>query len=440
MPPPRSAKWRAGNSSGKSSCVLSRRLPVLLSFDAYDVRLERASLAGHMTSASCGVQGRLRPGQRLLPREMADSFSTMHSLYQSLKELGWDTFQRFIFQLLSERHPGLEIKHVEGAAGDRGADIFAGQLNDHPKIWQCKHFPNGLGTRQRPQVRKSLRDALRYYKPSRWVLVTSVDLDSKAHSWFQKLQRSYARDTEVGLFQASDIIRELVHRRSIGDSFFPQAVVDTVTLNRCLQALDGPTSGDLDKLVQRGADELIARLEEADGRFDYHVAYGPNIGAQNALAQPSEALHIATVQYGDKRTEVFARDLEAIRLDPPTVKMQLPYYGARKINDAIRTGRAQELTTDEVRNIRSTFDFLLPEHERAGWKVVLQPNPQNPSNMRPLRLTFTKGDESVLFESVQFRIVRAGTEEAEIQSVSPLPFILSLVLPGTGSGKVTLSF
>lgn len=40
----------------------------------------------------------------------------MH-IYQRLKELDPKTFEQFCVQLLKERHPGLDIKHVDGSAG-----------------------------------------------------------------------------------------------------------------------------------------------------------------------------------------------------------------------------------------------------------------------------------------------------------------------------------
>ena len=85
----------------------------------------------------------------------------MDSLYQRLKEMDSDTFQRFCFQLLKERHPEQDIRHVEGASGDRGLDVFAGELYGKPAIWQCKAFPNGVGKSQKQQVRDSLRTVLK---------------------------------------------------------------------------------------------------------------------------------------------------------------------------------------------------------------------------------------------------------------------------------------
>src|ERR1700751_6111377 len=112
----------------------------------------------------------------------------MHPLYQRLREMDWDTFQRFAQQLRSERHPGLSIKHVEGSGRDKGLDLFQGALSGGSTIWQCKNFPNGLKAKQRPQVLKSLDDAIENFHPEGWILVLSIDLDTNAHEWFQKVQ------------------------------------------------------------------------------------------------------------------------------------------------------------------------------------------------------------------------------------------------------------
>ncbi len=85
----------------------------------------------------------------------------MDSLYQRLKELDADTFQRLCFHILKERHPGLEVRRVEGASGDKGLDVFAGELYGKPAIWQCKSFRNAVGKSQKDQIRESLKTALK---------------------------------------------------------------------------------------------------------------------------------------------------------------------------------------------------------------------------------------------------------------------------------------
>ncbi|MGA2903029.1 MAG: restriction endonuclease [Candidatus Korobacteraceae bacterium] len=355
--------------------------------------------------------------------------TVMHPLYQRLRELDWDTFQRLAFQLIAERHPGLNIRHVEGAGGDRGLDLFEGRLKDQPAIWQCKQFPNGLGPKQRPQVKESLRAALKYFNPKQWVLVVSIDLDRKAHEWFQKLQQSYAQRTAIGLFQASDIVRELIYRRNLRDAFFPGAVVDTVMVRRAIQGLGEPTSDELSQLANGQLDELIARLEAVDGRFNYQIVHGPNVGADIASATQPHPLLIASVFDQDKRINVFARDLEAITLDPPKINFTLKGSGVAKFQEFLRTGRRQEFETDEVSTPTSTLDFILPQKEVTGWKLVVMPAVSITNKILSLRVTFSSSSEQIRYELVQFRVSSAGNEQADIESTSPLPFVLSFTLP-----------
>ena len=167
----------------------------------------------------------------------------MDSLYQRLKEMDPDTFQRFCFQLLKERHPGQELRHVEGASGDEGLDLFAGELSGKPVIWQCKAFPNGVGKSQKDQIRKSLRTALKHFSPSYWILCLSVDLDTKTSSWFENLKKSYESKVRIGKMFASDIVNELLHRRTLRNHFFPNASLDVIELKR-LAARTGDMSAE----------------------------------------------------------------------------------------------------------------------------------------------------------------------------------------------------
>jgi hypothetical protein len=129
-------------------------------------------------------------------------------LYQRLKELDADTFQRLCFHVLHDRHPESKIHHVEGQSGDKGLDLFAGDLGGQPTIWQCKAFPNGVGESQKSQIRESLKEVLKHFRPNRWVLCLSVDMNEKAASWFQKFQKSKVQPVEIGLFSASNIVHD----------------------------------------------------------------------------------------------------------------------------------------------------------------------------------------------------------------------------------------
>lgn len=356
----------------------------------------------------------------------------MHPLYQRLRELDWDTFQRLCGQLLAARHPGLGIQYVEGPGGDGGLDVFQGDLEGRPTIWQCKQFPNGLGAKQREKVKASLRAAIKNYKPQNWILVLPIDLDDKQHVWFQKFQKAYAKDLSIGLFQGSEIVRELIHRRALCDAFFPGAVIDSITLRRATKEGDNLKSLQLDELSAETTDEVIARLEEADARFNYQLVYGPNVGAQIASHGPLSPLHLGSVVDERKRIDIFARDLDALKIDPPTFKVQLKQSAAAKVLESIRTGRPSTLNPDEVLGFRSTFDFLLPAENARGWKIALFPSSKLQDRRLKLRFSFSADSESVEYGYVEFAILRGGTEEMEIESVSSnLAFVVNLILPFT---------
>src|ERR1019366_3223979 len=64
--------------------------------------------------------------------------------------------------------------------------------------------------------------AYKKFSPHLWVLCLNIDLDSKAHRWFQALQTSYlVKGTRIELVQGSDIVRELIFRKSIRAHYFP---------------------------------------------------------------------------------------------------------------------------------------------------------------------------------------------------------------------------
>jgi hypothetical protein len=364
----------------------------------------------------------------------------MHALFQRLRELDWDTFQRLAQQLLAARHPSLGIKHVEGAGGDKGLDLFSGTLAGGPNVWQCKHFPNGLKAKQRPQVVKSLDDAITNFHPQNWILVISIDLDTPGHEWFQGLQKDYASKARIGLFQASDIVRELIYRRNIRETFFPGAVFDTIAVRRSLEGLGTMDRATIEALMTKGLDEQIARLEEADARFDYRISYGPNAGPEIAEAGPLGPLHIATVTNGPMKTEIFARDIEALRLDPPRINFSVKGKGAEKLLEFYRTGRPQQLLSEEVTVPRSAFDFVFPDAQATGWQVHLLPSVKLTERVLSWKIAISKDGETIVYDLVKLKPIALGSEQVELQSVSELPFVLGLTLPTNVAGSGGFTF
>lgn len=57
----------------------------------------------------------------------------MQALYQRLKEIDSDTFEKLAYQILAEKYPGAKITRVDGSGGDRGIDLFRERLRTDPR-------------------------------------------------------------------------------------------------------------------------------------------------------------------------------------------------------------------------------------------------------------------------------------------------------------------
>jgi hypothetical protein len=353
----------------------------------------------------------------------------MQALYQRLKEIGSDTFEKLSYQILAERFPGAEISPVDGSGGDRGVDLFSGALADGPAIWQCKYFPNGVKRVQRRQVVKSLESAIKNFRPKRWTLMVPIDLSTGEYEWFQQLQSDYSDKTLIELFPASGFVRELIQRRSIRDVFFPGAVFDTVTFLRRLEGTGALEQAALASATNKYLEEELARLEEEDARFTYRISFATNMGLDVTALVPLNPRHIASVVIGNKRIDVFVRDIEAARLDPPRIGFTVNATGRAKLREFYRTGKPQQLGPSEMQNPTVPFGFALPESAAQEWQVQLRPSQRMTNREHLLRVRASDGVEALQYDLVKFQVLSAGAEEMELVSISSLPFVIQLRLP-----------
>lgn len=353
----------------------------------------------------------------------------MNALYQALKALDPHTFERLIVHLLKARYPGVDIKHIEGAAGDEGIDVISGQLDEHPTIWQCKSFPNGIKDSQKQQIRKSLNQALKHYTPKRWVLCLSIDMDPAALRWFQKLIKSRAAATQVELWQASDIVQQLLYQHTICEHYFPVTILNTTTIREELAGINAFTTEELAALNDQNVNSYLTRLQAHDARFTYGVTFirdgqaalGVSPGALVSLTKDSTVL------------QVFPRDHEALKMRPPQCTFTVRGAGIDKFMEHYRTGSRQTFTAEEVTSFTSDFDFLLPA-ERAAMSLTVTPVVSHETI--PLRITYGKGEQAVTYDYVTFRQARSGKEETLFESVTNLPFPISLIIRANGTGNV----
>jgi hypothetical protein len=364
----------------------------------------------------------------------------LQALYQRLKEIDPNTFEKLSFQILAERYPEAKIRRVDGAGGDKGLDLFAGVLADGPGVWQCKHFPNGVKDVQRRQVLKSLNTAIENYSPKRWTLMLPADLNPSEHEWFQKLQSDYAAKTIIELFDASDFVRELIQRRNIRDVVFPGAVFDTVAFLRKFEGTGAQDPSSLAAATNKYLEEEIARLEEADPSFTYKVSYAANLGLDVKAFTPLGPKHIASIVIGNKRIDVFVRDTEAARLDPPRVGFSVNAAGKAKLREFYRSGKVQQLGPGEMRNATVPFGFAIPEVPPQQWQVQLRPSQQITDREHLIRVRVSTADEQLQYDLIKFRVLSAGAEEMELESTSNLPFVLQLRLPLSPDARGDFNF
>ena len=196
----------------------------------------------------------------------------------------------------------------------------------------------------------------------------------------------------------------------------------------------------IDALMTKSLDEQIARLEEADARFDYRISYAPNAGPDIGKARPLGPLHMATVTNGPTKTEISARDTEALRLDPPRVNFSVKGKGTEKLLEFYRTGRPQQLLPDEVTVPRSAFDFVFPDAQITGWQVHLLPSEKLIERVLSWKITVSTDGEMIVYDLVKLKPTAMGSEQVELTSVSELPFVLGLTLPtNSGTGGFTFT-
>ena len=357
----------------------------------------------------------------------------MDALRQRLKELDSHMFQAICFDILKEKYPNLTLRHVEGAAGDEGLDLFEGELLGKPTIWQCKSFPNGVSESQKKQIRKSLNTALSHFSPSNWILCISVDMGSKAQRWFEKWKMSHKSNVIIGQFPASDILHELIYRRSIRNHYFPNAVLDPIELRRLITRTGELSLEELEHLTENNLEHFIERLKERDARCNYQIVFDGDFGPPVTGHMPRPGL-MMSMSNGQTTIHVFARDLEALRSNPPAFQVEITEAGMEKYRELMKTGTRQEFASHEFGSFTSNWPVLAPMNQQSHGsqaRLIIGPSPALTNRQRSVRVKFRgSGEESIEYALMDMRPTRVGTEEAEfVCSGRNLPFRISVILP-----------
>lgn len=345
-----------------------------------------------------------------------------------MRDLDHETFENLCFHILKEKYPTADIKHVDGEGGDSGIDVFSGNLTDGPTIWQCKHFTRSISKAQKRQVTDSLQTALRNFRPRRWVLCVPVDLRTPAHQWFQDLTQKYASQVLIELFQGSDIENELVYRKNIREAFFPGLDLEVVRkVSEVALGKRQQTIEQLSEAMREDVNEYLRRLEEKDARFKPRLTltseFAPPSWPDVVTHRPEPGL-VMTFHEGQKRIDFFARDHEALRLDPPRFSLVVKDAGVKKLEEFLKLGLPQEFAPNEVVELRCPLNFPMGI-ESDGLIIKQFPALGNPLN---LQINISNDSEAVVYEAISFVLMRSGTEEVEIATNDDkLPGKLSLI-------------
>ena len=376
----------------------------------------------------------------------------LNALLQRLKELDPAKFEELCYTIWSEKLPGAGIHHAEGRAGDKGADLFAGTLNMRPAIWQCKFFKDGIRDVQTKQIRKSLKSAISNFDPGLWTLCVPVNLDIRAHSWFQKLVQEHSSRRKIELFGASAIVKELIFRKPIRTAFFPGATLEDgiEEIKAVLRGERNFTDDQLRKHADETVDQYIERLRTREPRYDYRLSYhagSSGLAATEGDAQAFPPGTILSAWRGNTRLDLLARDIEALRKDPPSLSVGLSAEGAKKLQLAFQSGSQVRLGPGELTNFRSSFDFLMTAEEiEQLHELVL--TPRFPKVRKSLRVSFVNRTGQIVYDLIEFDItakqlgVQGGRRVLELISTSkhiPFQIDLSLDLEGGNSSNFVVT-
>jgi hypothetical protein len=366
----------------------------------------------------------------------------MDALVKAIKLLSPNDFHHLCFAVLREMYPNARIQSVEGAAGDDGIDLLGGELEIGATVFQCKAFSvTIIGKSQRQQIRDSLKTALSKAKPKNWVLCLNMNFDPASLRWFQRLQKSYQ---ELGVnvadpFSASELALQLAYRRTLKSMFFPGLALDVSELRSLAIRSNDLDDQALTEIATESAEELIQRLNDMDGRIVHEITFGGERGPSNEGPGTKRDI-LASLSDGTKTIKAYARDHQALFLDPIRFNIQASESAIKKFDELSSTGRSQRFSGDEVKGFFTDLPLLrLVNFTPGSFSVevghVLDEKPI------PMRLTFRNGQGTETLNYVEFSRKRTGSLECEIEANNDQPVPMRLIIPwdGEGSGQITVS-
>lgn len=194
--------------------------------------------------------------------------------------------------------------------------------------------------------------------------------------------------------------------------------------------------------AQRVNTRLLEQLREKNPGLDFRVSVG-SIPAAGSLGQDLALPKgtVASMLHSGMQIDIMAKDREEYRDNPVKFSIRFKDKGITKMKELLRTGKAQEFTSEEFSNVKTNLQlFESFDGHPAGQKLVIAPS-KRMMKIVPVRVTFRGESDSDTFQFpyLQMRGERGGTDEVSMEvGGQNVPFLLHVVLPLRESGGANL--
>jgi len=368
----------------------------------------------------------------------------MVTLQQRLRELGKETFEFFVHQLLLKKYPGADIKKSEGSGGDQGIDSFSGDLSDGPSIWQCKHFPDRIRQAQKRQILRSVEIAFKSHRPKRWTLCVPIDLRTEEHKWFQaEVINRYKGLATIELMGAAEMLEELISNRPLRDAIFEDNSISNALSLRQIALGTGSRS-----LQQREQLTVEMAQQFLEGNLDLEPRLQPimTIGLScPPYRNGSMAGSVFSVRRGPMAIDYIPRDPTSYKLDPLSLQVTLSRTYSNKLQKSIDTGLPFKFPAGAILKLDSESPLLrhlLRTHDPTQLEMEIRP--EVPAGFvakeHPMRFLTGSPVGSIELSYVPFKVTQFGRKEIVLLSCSRLPIEISIRLetPPNPGANITI--
>jgi len=192
--------------------------------------------------------------------------------------------------------------------------------------------------------------------------------------------------------------------------------------------------------AQRVNTRLLEQLREKTPGLAFRVSVG-SLPAAGSLDPdlPLPKGTVASMLHSGMQIDSMAKDREEYSDNPVKFSIRFKDKGITKMKELLRTGKAQEFTSEEFSNVRTNLQlFESFDGHPLGQKLVIVPSTRAMKAV-PVRVTFRGEPDTVQFPYLQMRGERGGTDEVSIVlGGQNVPFLLRVILPLHEPGSASL--